>query len=773
MESKETREDQQQCDHGTKSNAPTKCIAVITSGGDAQGMNAAVRAAVRMAIYNDARVFAVHEGYQGLVEGEDFIKEMTWSNGGTIIGTARCQEFRAKEGRIKAAKNLVGRGISNLMVIGGDGSLTGANLFRREWTELLTILIERGEIPENSLIEYPVLNIVGLVGSIDNDFCGTKMTIGADSALHRILECANAIITTASSHRRTFVLEVMGRRCGYLALISGLAIGADWIFIPEVPPEDGWEERMCAQLKAARNVGNRLNIIVLAEGAVDIHGNAITAEQVKQILVKYAQQDTRITVLGHVQRGGSPSAFDRILGCRMGAEAVLSLLESTVDTTPFVIGLQGNDMIRVPLMECVEKTRNLAKAMDEHNFEAALDLRNFGNTLSIFKGCNYYSPIPCDQKFRICIMAVGAPAAGMNAAIRSVTRLSINQGHEVFCIRDGFEGLLSDTDNVQKMEWVTVHDWIAKGGCDIGTKRTLPSVNMEKIAAGFKKYKFHGLVIIGGFEAFKSATQLLEARNTFEAFAIPIIVIPATLSNNVPGTDYSLGTDTSLNVIVEASDRIRQSATAANHRVFVVETMGGNCGYLATMAGLASGADAAYIFEEKYNINDLQGDVAHMIAKFKQDKIHRGLLLTNEFCSRNYDTDFITRLFADEGKEYFTTRKNVLGHVQQGGYPSPFDRVLSSRFAYAATSFLIREIKNNIRGDGVMNASHPSTVALVGSQNRSLRISPVTDLMAVADFDKRIPKQQWWMRLRPLMRILAHHKQTFQRELRPENADTE
>ncbi|NWH92362.1 PFKAM protein, partial [Pomatorhinus ruficollis] len=195
------------------------------------------------------------QGYQGLVDGGDHIKEATWESvsmmlqlGGTVIGSARCQDFRAREGRLRAARNLVKRGITNLCVIGGDGSLTGADTFRAEWGGLLAELLKTGGITAEEAQRSSHLNIVGMVGSIDNDFCGTDMTIGTDSALHRIMEIVDAITTTAQSHQRTFVLEVMGRHCGYLALITALACGADWVFIPESPPEDDWEEHLCRRL---------------------------------------------------------------------------------------------------------------------------------------------------------------------------------------------------------------------------------------------------------------------------------------------------------------------------------------------------------------------------------------------------------------------------------------------------------------------------------------------------------------------------------------------
>merc|ERR1719187_3209067 len=216
-----------------------KGIAVFTSGGDSQGMNAAVRSVVRFGIYLGCKVYFIREGYQGMVDGGDNIVEADWASvsgiihrGGTVIGSARCKEFRERSGRLKAAKNLIEKGITNLVVIGGDGSLTGANRFRQEWSDLLKELVDTGRIPNELAAKHAHLNIVGMVGSIDNDFCGTDMTIGTDSALHRIIEAVDAIVATAYSHQRCFILEVMGRHCGYLALVAGMTSEADFIFIP-------------------------------------------------------------------------------------------------------------------------------------------------------------------------------------------------------------------------------------------------------------------------------------------------------------------------------------------------------------------------------------------------------------------------------------------------------------------------------------------------------------------------------------------------------------
>ena len=231
-------------------------IAMMTSGGDSPGMNGATRAVVRMAIEKGCEAYVIYEGYEGLVQGGDFIRKMEWpdvrgwlSEGGTLIGTARCAAFRERWGRLKAAKNMVLNGIDALIICGGDGSLTGANKFREEWPGLLMELVETKDLTADQIAPFKHLNIVGLVGSIDNDMSGTDATIGCFSALGKICEMVDYIEATASSHSRAFVIEVMGRHCGWLALMAGVATGADFVFIPEKPRADDWREEMCKIVK--------------------------------------------------------------------------------------------------------------------------------------------------------------------------------------------------------------------------------------------------------------------------------------------------------------------------------------------------------------------------------------------------------------------------------------------------------------------------------------------------------------------------------------------
>ncbi|XP_040290265.1 ATP-dependent 6-phosphofructokinase, platelet type isoform X2 [Bufo bufo] len=747
-----------------------KAIGVLTSGGDAQGMNAAVRAVVRMGIYVEAKVYFVHEGYQGMVDGGDNIVEVSWESvssilqvGGTVIGSARCKAFRAREGRLQAAYNLIQRGITNLCVIGGDGSLTGANLFREEWSGLLEELVKNEKIEAAAAQEHSHLNIVGMVGSIDNDFCGTDMTIGTDSALHRIIEVVDAIMTTAQSHQRTFVLEVMGRHCGYLALVSALACGADWVFIPECPPEEGWEDIMCGKLSENRARKKRLNIIIVSEGAIDCKNNPITSEKIQNLVVSRLGFDTRVTILGHVQRGGTPSAFDRILASRMGVECVLALLEATPETPACVVSLCGNQAVRLPLMECVQMTQEVQKAMDERKFEDAVRLRgrSFENNLNTYKLLSHkknISELP-KSNFNVAVLNVGAPAAGMNGAVRSAVRVGITEGHKMFAVNDGFEGFAKG--QIQEIKWGDVGGWTGQGGSILGTKRTLPAKYFDQIADQIRVHNINALLVIGGFEAFEGMLQLAEARGTYEEFCIPMCILPATISNNVPGTDLSLGADTALNAIMQTCDRIKQSASGTKRRVFIIETMGGYCGYLANMGGLAAGADAAYIFEEQFDIRELQANVEHLTEKMKTG-IQRGLVLRNENSNENYTTDFIYQLYSEEGRGVFDCRKNVLGHMQQGGAPSPFDRNFGTKISAKAIQWLSRKLQETYRKEeGKTFANTEDSVCLLGMRRRALVFQPVMQLRDETDFKHRIPKEQWWLKLRPLMKILAKYKTSY------------
>lgn len=309
-----------------------KCIGILTSGGDAPGMNAAIRAVTRTAIYNGFEVKGIMRGYKGLVCNEIIdLQSGSVSNiiqqGGTILKTARCKEFQTPEGRKTAYENMKAAGIDALAVIGGDGSLTGASIFAKEF-----------DVP-----------IVGLPGTIDNDLGGTDKTIGYDTALNTIMDAVDKLRDTATSHERLFFVEVMGHTAGFLALNSAIASGAEAAIIPEIQTEvDQLAELINHGFRKSKN-----SAIVLVAENPDTGGAMGLAQRVKE---EFPQYDARVTILGHIQRGGSPTAVDRILASRMGEAAIEALMEGQRNV---MIGIKNGQMVYVPFSKAVSHNKTI------------------------------------------------------------------------------------------------------------------------------------------------------------------------------------------------------------------------------------------------------------------------------------------------------------------------------------------------------------------------------------------------------------------------------
>lgn len=313
-----------------------KCIGILTSGGDAPGMNAAIRAVTRSAIYNGLAVKGIFRGYKGLITGE--IQEFKTQNvsniiqqGGTILKTARCQEFKTPEGRKIAYETMQREGIDALVVIGGDGSLTGARLLAQEF-----------DVP-----------CIGLPGTIDNDLYGTDTTIGYDTALNTILDAVDKIRDTATSHERLFFVEVMGRDAGFLALNGAIAAGAEAAIIPEFNTEvDQLEEFIKNGFRKSKSS----SIVLVAES--EITGGAMHyAERVKN---EYPQYDVRVTILGHLQRGGKPTAHDRIIASRMGVASIQALMEGQRNV---MIGIENDQIVYVPFTKAIKNDKPIDREL--------------------------------------------------------------------------------------------------------------------------------------------------------------------------------------------------------------------------------------------------------------------------------------------------------------------------------------------------------------------------------------------------------------------------
>jgi 6-phosphofructokinase 1 len=726
----------------------------MTSGGDAPGMNPAVRSVVRSSLDLGIETYAIYEGYYGMVEGGDYIRSMGWEDvggilhqGGTVIGTARSEEFRSREGRRKAARNLVLREIDSLIVIGGDGSLTGADVFRQEWRGLLEELVERGEIDADRARRRSNLRVVGLVGSIDNDMFGTDMTIGADTALHRIVEAIDSITSTAASHQRAFIIEVMGRNCGYLALMAAISTGADWVLIPESPPDvDDWETRMCEVVQKGREVGRRHSIVVVAEGARDREGNPIETDHVKSVLTDRLGADTRVTILGHVQRGGAPSAYDRLLGSLLGHAAVEAIVKGEADEEPQLLGLRQNRVQRSSLVKNVEATHSIAEVISRREYQKAMEMRggSFSDTFRTLRTlirAKPHAPDPSTATRRIGLLHAGPPAPGMNTAVRAATRLAIDKGHEVVGIRNGFPGFLDG--DVRELGWMSVSGYASRGGAELGTNRAVPAhEDLPKLAERIEALGLDGLLMIGGWAGYEAAYRIHGERHTLPALDIPVVCVPATINNNLPGSELAVGADTALNNIVGAVDKIKQSAVASR-RVFVVEVMGRHCGYLALMSGIAGGAERVYLHEEGITLADLQSDVQYLVDGFESGK-RLGLMIRNEEANRFYTTDFMRALFEEESEGLFDARQAILGHLQNGGDPSPFDRIQATRLATRALDYILEQI------DGESAQS-----AFMGLVEGAIRFNPIEEFPKMVDGEHQRPLEQWWLALRDIAHLLG------------------
>lgn len=306
-----------------------KSIAVMTSGGDSPGMNAAARAVVRTALYEGVKVWGIRDGYHGLLEEDMFEMQSKdvgdiIQRGGTFLGTARCKRWKTPEGRMLGYQHLADRGIQGLCVIGGDGSLRGASLLSKETG-----------IP-----------IVGLPGTIDNDVWGSDYTIGCDTAANTIIDATNKLRDTASAHRRVIVMEVMGRSSGWLALVAGISGGAEYILVPE---EEYDLDKICEDMKIAYTKGKRYILVVVAEGAG-------SGQQIGDFIAEKTGLDTRVSVLGHIQRGGSPTVIDRVRASQLGEQAALALISGLSD---IVFGYSKGRVVSIDLHDSVNNKKKL------------------------------------------------------------------------------------------------------------------------------------------------------------------------------------------------------------------------------------------------------------------------------------------------------------------------------------------------------------------------------------------------------------------------------
>jgi 6-phosphofructokinase 1 len=362
---------------------------------------------------------------------------------------------------------------------------------------------------------------------------------------------------------------------------------------------------------------------------------------------------------------------------------------------------------------------------------------------------------------KIGIINVGAPAGGMNAAVRAAVAYCLSRGHQAVAIHNGFAGFARHHDDeplgaVRPFDWLEVDGWASKGGSEIGTNRELPEDSgMDLIASLIAKYELDALFLVGGFEAFNAVSQLRKARDQFPSLRIPMVLLPATISNNVPGTEYSLGSDTCLNELVNYCDKIKQSASATRRRVFVIETQGGRSGYVATLAGLGVGASAVYTPEEGISLDMLVSDVHHLKEVFEHDKGQSRagrLILVNEKASKVYTAKLIADIIREEAHDRFEARDSIPGHVQQGGVPSAMDRCRAVRLAIKCIQHLEtygRQAHDKVTRD-------PLSAAVIGIKGAGVVFTPAKTLEErETDWPNRRPLEAYWTGMKEVVDILG------------------
>ena len=329
----------------------------------------------------------------------------------------------------------------------------------------------------------------------------------------------------------------------------------------------------------------------------------------------------------------------------------------------------------------------------------------------------------------------------MNTAAQALARLGISRGHTMLGIRNGFVGLAKG--DIGELTWEDVEGWTGEGGAELGTRREMPGTGeLYAISRALEDARVDGLIVVGGYAAYDTVHCMTTERDRYPAFHIPTVCLPASIDNNLPGSEFSIGADTALNVIVDAMDKIKESGIASR-RCFVVETMGKTCGYLALMSGIAAGAERIYLNEEGISLDDLAHDVHWLRESFGNGR-RIFLAVRNETASQNYTTDFIAKVLEEESHGMYDVRQVVLGHIQQGGSPSPFDRLLATQFSYHALN-LLDELLATGRDDA----------CCIGLSEGEIQSNNMLLMPSLVDVGTRRPREQWWLHLRKVAHAVS------------------
>ncbi|KAI5191162.1 6-phosphofructokinase 1 [Nematocida sp. AWRm77] len=651
-----------------------KTLGILTSGGDAPGMNSAIWAVVKAGIKNGAKTLGVFSGFEGLIA--DSVREISeeeaashMHEGGTFLKSARSKEFCTPEGIAKACATIRKHGINALVVIGGDGTMCGA-----------------GALAE----ACPDLSVVFIPGSIDNDIPGTE-SIGAATALHKIIESIDCIESTMASHERGFVLEVMGRDCGWLALYAAFATDAAYVFVPEYPQGPSWKE----EFKAAVQVqGKMCTYVILAEGAKHKDGSKITGQEICEALEELGVE-TRQIVLGHTQRGGAPCASDRLIAPTLGVAAAEVALSKP---GAYAIYINTTEKI-VDLHACIKQCKASKELMSRQEEAGVLKARG-KEFVEIYKELQMTTPTAPKETYAVA--TVGALGAGSEALISNLKKYA--RFHEKD-IRD-----------------LSTHPYFQKRS----SKSKPADTDISALKTHLSSTACTTLILIGGLDALHEANRLSNV--------VPsIYVLPCTVSNNVPGTATSIGSDTALDTITALCDNLKINAT--RNIAYIVEVHGGACGYLSVSTALAMGAIDCYFPEETRILKRLARSVKYLNGYFKKATSPQ-LIIRGNGAMKGVCIDTAAKILEQDGARTYVVRQCSLGHVQKGNKPTAVDRVRAAKTALYA-------VKSTLTGAHILGINTWTSTSM-----------PLSSAQVEVNEEKRRVKKAVWLEMARTYRVL-------------------
>lgn len=692
------------------SSSTLRRIAILTGGGDAPGMNAAVRAVSRLALGRNWEVYGIRHGFYGLMKlaktpiidlkNCPHVLPMKWDttswairDGGSCLGTIRCPELKGNDNLAsQIAKKLCVLKIDGLVVIGGNGSLQGAHAIH-------AASMEEGKVNDCKL------GVVVIPASIDNDIPLTEMSIGVDTALNVIVECADKLVDTIAAVNRVVVMEVMGRDCGYLAVRGALATGAEAVFSPEHRITNDELNHLLDRLREEYRIARRHALVVVGEGAAkgmsptEYIRNYIEVGKVGDRIRDDDSPpwDVRATILGHLQRGGPTSAFDRILATRMGSAAV-NILAKDTSKMPEMVTLKDGKIDSVSTKDVIERI---------HDGETSASVADLQEMVELTK---VVSLIPEREPAKvaegtIAVLTAGADAPGMNMALRAVSRSTRNKCRmKTIGFENGFHGLISN--NYRELTWETISenpteatelpvDLHRRAGSILGCLRRedqFTSEECECIRSTLQEHKIRGLVVIGGLNSCLRTLELSDFLG--EDYKLPIVVIPASIDHGLPGTHATLGYDSALNVIVSSSDHIIDTGQATD-RVSIVETMGGEMGALALAGALASGTELALIPEtcrDEKDVHNALDNLSKRMASYEPPRKFATILIKSGL----YDGYDVSKIQGYASRAFDTeVRVTELGYTQRGGSTSYYDRMLGTQMGASAVDLIYDCIETN------------------------------------------------------------------------------